>query len=92
MDEQYGNISEEFITQRINRHGKFESAATNEAYMEFRAAVERLSESLNEEQLLLLRKCENAYHAADGETERFYYKCGFKDAICFLLRFGEDEN
>ncbi|GHT59118.1 hypothetical protein FACS18945_5370 [Bacteroidia bacterium] len=92
MDNEYGKISEEFITQRINWHGKHEPDTTNEAYMEFRQSVERLRENLSDEQRLLLRECENAYHVVDGETERFYYKYGLMDAIRFLLHFGEDES
>jgi hypothetical protein len=26
---------------------------------------------------------------ADGETERFYYRAGFSDALKFLYHFGE---
>jgi hypothetical protein len=53
--------------------------------------VERLRETLTEEQKLLLRDCENAYRVAEGETEQFYYRAGFSDAIKFLLGFGEEQ-
>ena len=91
MDENFGKVSEEFITQRVNWHGSHESEAVNGAYMELRSRAERLRETLTEEQRLLLRDCENAYRVADGETERFYYKAGFSDAIRFLLHFGEEQ-
>ena len=90
MDEHLGKVSEEFITQRLSWHGQNETEAVNGAYMELRALVERLSETLTEEQQLLLRDCENAYRVSIGETERFFYKAGFSDAINFLLHFGEE--
>ena len=61
MDEHLGKVSEEFITQRTNWHGQNETEAVNGAYMELRRLVERLSETLTEEQRILLRDCENAY-------------------------------
>lgn len=91
MDENLGKVTEEFITERLGWHGKNEPEAVNGAFMELRARVDRLRETLTEEQALLLRDCENAYRISDGETERFYYKAGFRDAIRFLLRFGEEE-
>jgi hypothetical protein len=91
MDKEFGKATDEFITRRINWHGGHETEAVNSAYLELRGTAERLGETLTEEQRLLLRSCENAYRVADGETERFYYKAGFGDAIRFLLRFGEDE-
>lgn len=91
MDENLYKVTEEFITQRVNYHGKNETETVNGAFMELRACVERLRETLSEEQLLLLRKCENAYRVADGETQRFYYKAGFGDAIRFLLDWGQRE-
>lgn len=90
MDEKLYQAAEEFITQRISYHGKNETEAVNGAYMELRTCVERLRKTLSEEQILMLRKCENAYHASDGETGRFYYKAGFGDAIRFLLEWGKD--
>jgi hypothetical protein len=74
----------------VSWHGQHETAAANGAFMELRSLVERLRETLTEDQKLLLRDCENAYRVADGETERFYYRAGFGDAIKFLLRFGEE--
>lgn len=91
MDENLIKVTEEFITQRVSYHGKNETEAVNGAYMELRSCVDRLRETLSEEQLLLLRKCENAYHSSDGETGRFYYKAGFGDAIRFLLDWGQRE-
>ena len=90
MDEHLGKVSEEFTTQRLSLHGQNETEEVNGAYMELRALVERLSETLTEEQRLLLRDCENAYRVSIGETERFFYKAGFSDAINFLLHFGEE--
>lgn len=90
MDEHSEKVSEEFITQRLSWHGQNETDAVNGAYMELRTLVERLRETLTEEQRLLLRDCENAYRISIGETERFFYKAGFGDAINFLLHFGEE--
>ena len=91
MDENFGKVSEEFITERVSYHGQHETEAVNSAYLELRSLTERLRESLNEEQALLLRGCENAYRVADGETERFYYKAGFGDAVRFLLHFSKEQ-
>lgn len=91
MDENLRQVTEEFITRRVGYHGKNDTEAVNGAYMALRSRVERLRESLTEEQLLLLRACENAYHVSDGETTLFYYKAGFGDAIRFLLGWGEQQ-
>lgn len=85
MDENPHKAKEEFITQRINHHRKNEPSAVNDAYMELLSCVECLRETLSEEQSLLLRKCENAYHLSDGESGRFFYGMGWSDAIRFLL-------
>ena len=76
---------EEFFTQRINWYGQNESKAVNNAYMELLYCVEQLETTLSEEQRLILLKCKNAYHVADGESERFYYKAGFRDFLQFLI-------
>lgn len=91
MDENFGKVSDEFITERVSYHGRHETEAAGGAYLELRSSVERLRESLTEEQGLLLRECENAYRVADGETEQFYYRAGFGDAIRFLLHFGKEQ-
>jgi hypothetical protein len=91
VDENFNKVTDEFVTQRIGWHGQHESESANSAYMELRSRTERLRETLTEGQKLLLRECENAYRVADGETERFYYKAGFGDAIRFLLHFGEEQ-
>ena len=91
MDENMIRIMDEFITERISYHGKNEAESANSAYMELRSRVELLRGTLTEEQIIMLRGCENAYHVADGETGRYYYAAGFRDAIRFLLNFGEGE-
>jgi hypothetical protein len=68
MDENLKKLTEELVTQRVNYHGANETKEANAAYMEFRGIVERLRETLTEEQRKLLTVCENAYHVADGET------------------------
>ena len=90
MDENMKKVTEEFITQRVSYYGQNETEALNEALTELRARVDCLRGTLTEEQARLLNDCENAYHSADGETARFYYKSGFYDAIRFLLHFGEE--
>jgi len=90
MDEHLLKVTEEFITQRINWHGQNETEIMNNAYMKLHTFVERLNETLTEEQQRLLRNCENAYRVSDGESERFYYNAGFSDAIKLLLHFGEE--
>lgn len=90
MDKDFSQATEDFITQRIDWHGHHESDSANTAYMDLHASVGRLRETLTEEQKVLLRICEGAYHIADGETIRFFYTAGFRDAIRFLLQFGED--
>ena len=89
MDESLRKVTDEFITERVSYHGRNEAKAVNDAFMELRAKVERLHETLNDEQLLLLRTAENAYRVADGETQQFYYKAGFGDAIHFLMSWSE---
>jgi hypothetical protein len=91
MDENLGKVTDEFVTQRLDWHGQHETESTNSAYMELRSCTARLRETLTEEQAKLLTDCENAYRVSDGESERFYYKAGFGDAIKFLLHFGEEQ-
>lgn len=91
MDDNFNKVTDEFITQRVTHYGKNETEAVNGAYMELRSRAERLREALNDEQIPLLRACENAYHSSDGETARFYYKAGFNDAIRFLMNWGEGQ-
>jgi len=85
MDEDFLADMEEFFTQRINWYAQHETTEVNDAYMKLRSCAERLSDALTEEQKLPLDDCMTAYHVADGETGRFYYKAGFRDAIRFLL-------
>jgi hypothetical protein len=91
MDENLVKVTEEFVTQRLGWHGQHETESANSAYVELRSLAARLRETLTAEQKLLLTGCENAYRVADGESERFYYKAGFGDAIKFLLGFGEEQ-
>ena len=91
MDKDFNKAKSEFITQRINSHSGNEPENVNGAYMELRSLVDRLRETLSEEQKIILRGVEDAYHVADGETERYYYKAGFNDAIRFLLHFDEED-
>ena len=91
MDKDFSKAKSEFVTQRINAHSSNEPENVNSAYMELRSLVDRLRTTLSEEQKLILRDLENAYHVADGETERYYYKAGFNDAIHFLLHFDEED-
>jgi len=89
--ENFDKTMEEFFTQRINWYAANETESVNDAYMVLRSRVECLREALSEEQLLLLRNCENAYRISVGESERFYYKAGFSDAIRFQHQFDEEK-
>ena len=91
VEESFDKAMEEFVTQRINWHGGNETEAVSGAFIAFRSCVEHLRETLSEEQLLLLRDCENAYSLSTGESERFYYKAGVGDAVRFLRQFGEEQ-
>lgn len=90
MDENLSKVTDEFMNQRINYHGKNEPEALTSAFMELRAGMDRLRETMPDEQARLLRSCENAYRVADGETRWFFYKAGFSDAIRFLMGFGAE--
>jgi hypothetical protein len=90
MDEHLKRLTDDFVTQRLGYHGRHETESANEAYMELRAAAERLRETLDEGQGKLLTATENAYRVADGESQRFYYRAGWGDALRLLLRPGED--
>ena len=89
MDEHLHQVTEEFITERVNYHGQNEPDAVYEAYMDLHTKAERLRDTLNNEQAILLRKCEDVYRFDDGETMRFYYTAGFGDAIRFLMDWGK---
>ena len=89
MDNDMLQATDEFITRRVSHHGQNETEAVNSAYMQLRSCVERLRATLTEEQVRLLRDCENAYHVADGEANRFYYMSGFHDAFGFICNFSE---
>ena len=89
MDENFGQATEEFISQRVNYYGQNETEAVNAAFMALRSQVGRLRETLDDEQIRQLRACEDAYRLSDGETTRFYYKAGFGDAIHFIMGWTE---
>ena len=84
MDKSLSIATAEFVTARVGYHGSAEPEVISEAYTELRSGTDRLRDTLTQEQVLLLRSCENAYHAVDGETARYYYKAGFGDAIGVL--------
>ena len=90
MDTSLYKATEDFISRRINHHGKNEKDAVTEAYQDFRDAVLRLRDTLTAEQAKLFKVCEDAYGFIDGETCYFYYKSGFGDALRFLLGWGGD--
>ena len=92
MDENFIQATEEFITQRVNYHGENETDVVNDAFMTLRATVDRLREKLTDEQIRLLRACEDAYRLSDGETGQFYYRAGFGDAIRFIMSWTEGLN
>ena len=92
MDKHMNQATEAFVTARIVFHGENEPAAVTETYIKLRSGVERLRETLNSEQAILLRDCENSYHEIDGETIRHYYTSGFRDAIAFILGWNPSVN
>lgn len=87
MDKEMEKDLDEFIVSRINYHGSNESECLDEAYLNFRNEVQKLRDTLTQEQEILFRKCENAYAVLDGETINFYYQAGFSDASNFLKRW-----
>jgi hypothetical protein len=64
-------LADDSVTQRLDYRGRHETESANEAYMEPRAAGERLRETLDEGQGKLLTATENACLVADGESQRF---------------------
>jgi hypothetical protein len=90
MDDHLKKLTDDFVTQRLGYHGQHETEPANEEYMELRAAADRLREALDGEPHKLLIACENAYRVADGESQRFYYKAGFEDALRLMLQRDED--
>ena len=89
MDEHLRKLTDEFITQRVSHYGKNETKAVNDAFLNLRSRVEKLKSILPQDKVHMLRACENAYSLADGETARFYYMGGFKDAVDFLMEWRE---
>ena len=90
MDTSLYKSVEDFVSRRINHHGMNEKDAVTEAYQAFHDAALRLRETLNADQEVLFKICEDAYGFADGETSYYYYKAGFGDALRFLLGWGGD--
>ena len=89
MDENLYRVTAEFITERVNFHGQQEPGNIGKAAEKLCAAVENLRQTLTDEQVLMLRDCENFFAEVDGETMRYYFKAGFSDAIHFLLGWGK---
>ena len=92
MDKNFEQATEEFISQRVNYYGQNETDAVNDAFMTLRASADRLRETLNDEQIRLLRAVEDAYRLSDGETGQFNYRAGFGDAIRFIMSWTEGLN
>ena len=76
---------EEFILQRINTCGAHESPGLQTAREQFKICIEKLNQTLSDQQNSLYRECENTYALVDGETMQCYYRAGFADAVVFLL-------
>ena len=87
MENETYKPSEKYIARRIHWHDQHEPAAVSEAFIALHACVERLRETLTEEQRLLPCKCEDAYFLADGETVWHYFSAGFKEGLRLLSRF-----
>ena len=79
----------EFVTERINYYGGNEPKGLWDSFDAFKQAVERLKETLNEEQLVLLLDCETFYADVDGGQIRHYYEAGFGDAVKFIMGWRE---
>lgn len=88
MDKNLQQVTDEFITERVNYHSKHEADVLTDAFVQFSDHAKHLCDTLTEEQSLLFRKCDNAYRHLESECQRFYYKAGFGDAISFLLNWG----
>ena len=76
---------EEFILQRINTCGAHESPGLQTAREQFKICIEKLNQTLSDQQKTLYRECENTYALVDGEAMQCYYRAGFADAVLFLL-------
>ena len=76
---------EEFILQRINTCGAHESPGLQTAREQFKLCIEKLNQTLSDQQNSLYRECENTYALVDGEAMQCYYRAGFADAVVFLL-------
>ena len=76
---------EEFILQRINTCGAHESPGLQTAREQFKICIEKLNQTLSDQQNSLYRECENTYALVDGEAMQCYYRAGFADAVLFLL-------
>jgi len=90
MDTHFQQLTDEFITQRVGHYGKNESEAVGNAFIALKDGMEALRVTLDEEQLSLFRVCENAISLVSGETDRYYYVSGFKDALTFLVCWGKE--
>ena len=90
MDTHFQQLTDEFITQRVGHYGKNEPEAVGSAFVALKKGMEALRVTLGDEQLSLFRVCENAISLISGETDRYYYVGGFKDAIAFLIGWGND--
>lgn len=84
MDEKMNAAMEEFISRRINDHGRDEPEALSEEYERFTASIEALKAAVLEERRSLFNDLVNSYSLLEGETMRYYYRAGFADAVSFL--------
>ncbi|MCL1877633.1 MAG: hypothetical protein FWF80_02115 [Defluviitaleaceae bacterium] len=92
MDVNMKKATSEFVTERVNHHGRNETKVVNSAFVGLCDCAERLKASLTAEQISLFTKMENAYRLADGESIRFYWKSGFADALQFLMGWSSNGN
>ena len=76
---------EEFILQRIKICGAHESPGLQTAREQFKLCIEKLNQTLSDQQNSLYRECENTYALVDGEAMQCYYRAGFADAVLFLM-------
>ena len=84
-DKEMRTAVEDFILQRINTCGFHESTGLQTARERFKLCIEKLNQTLSDQQNSLYRECENTYALVDGETMQCYYRAGFADAVVFLL-------
>ena len=75
---------EQMVLERINVHGARHSAAVDNAYHEFDAAIVRLKATFNSEQEQQYIRCENAICNVTGEIMNYYYRSGFADAVTLM--------